>query len=769
MSDSRWVGRAVRRVDAPRHLTGEAKFVADLRLPRMLDAAFLRSPEAHALIRSIDVSAAERIPGVVAAATADDLGTPAFTDMVDAEGLRRTPQPALARERVRFQGEPVAVVAAVNRYVAEDGVAAIRLELDSLPAVGDVEATTMPGAPLLCDGLPTNVVYRRAEAAGDVEAALAAAFRRVTLSLRFPRQTASPLEARGCVADYRPASGRLTLWCSTQMPHRMRARLARELGLPEGRIRVIAPDVGGAFGQKEPLYPEEVVTPLLAMRLGRPVRWVEDRRENFTSSSQARDQAVELEAGVDREGRLLAMRARCTGDAGAYSISSTSALIEPYMAATLVPGVYDVRSYAYEVVAALTNKAPVGPYRGVGWSVGQAARELLLDRVARELELDPAEVRRRNMVADEDLPYESCTGMVYDSGSFRASLELALDTAGYDDLRAEQERLRAEGRYLGIGLSSFVEPTGFAGELSRQAGFPVRSHDEATVRMDRSGHVTVAMGLPTQGQGIETTLAQVAADELGVPLEQVTVELGDTAAVPFGMGTFGSRAAVVGSGAVALAAGEVRLQLLRAAEELLEAALDDLVLEDGRVFVRGSPSPGVSVAEIAAEPVVLASTRAYEPGASYANGCVVAVVEVCPELGLVDVRDVVVVDDCGTAINPALVEGQIVGGVVQGVGSALLEALVYSEDGSLLTTTYTDYLLPTAGDAPRIEVRHLESPSPVTHGGVKGVGEAGLLAAPAAVAGAVADALAPFGASFDALPLTPDAVRLATAGGPTSR
>ncbi len=720
---------------------------------------------------AVDAVAALEVPGVEAVLTAADLPHVPLVDLLPIDGLGKTPQHALAAGRARFAGEAVALVLAESRYVAEDGAELVEVEYEALPHVVEAEQAIAEGAPLLHPGLGSNVVYRRTRTIGDPDAAFASAAHVVRAVFRGNRYVAAPLEPRGCAAAFEQATGELTFWCSTQSPHLLRRRLALATGIGEARIRVITPDVGGGFGQKIPIHPEELAVALAARATGRVVVWVEDRRENLVAAPHAKEQLIESELALGPDGEFLGLRTRIVGDAGAYSFNNASALIEPYLSAVLMPGVYRLRNLAYEVLAVLTNKAPVAPYRGVGWTAGHCARELLIDRAARELGIDPAELRRRNLVRPEEFPYESCTGMLYDSGSFQESLDLALETVGYEAFRAGQAKAREEGRLLGIGVSPYVEPTGWGTEGSAQAGWVLVSHDAARVTLEPSGEVSVAIGTPSQGQGHQTTIAQLVADVLGVAVEDVTLIANDTASTPISIpGTRASRTAVVLGGAVLKAAAELRERILAIAAFLLEADPGDLEIVDGGVALRDAPSRFVTLREVAetayfrpeartalAEPDLSVSAF-HDPRATYANGCIVAVVEVDPGTGQVGVRRVVAVEDCGTMINPEIVEGQVRGAVAQGIGGALLERMVYDDDGQPQTTTLMDYLLPCATDVPAIDVLHCVSPSPFTPGGIKGMGESGLIATPAAVANAVADALAPFGAVVDRLPLTADRV-----------
>ncbi len=555
------IGRPSLRCEDARLLSGRGQYLADLRLPGMLEAALVRSPIAHGTITRLDVSRALELDRVVAAFT--DSTLPDHAPLVDAvaiDGLLKTPQRPLASGRVRFVGEALALVVARDRYVAEDGAALVVADYDPLPAVTDCRAAAGQNAPLLFPELGTNVIYRTTKTFGQPDEVMATAHRVYRSEFHGGRMTAAPIEPRGCIASYDAGRRRLTMWASTQGHHLLRRRLATTTGLPESRIRVIVPDVGGGFGQKIPAAPEEIAVALASIALGRPVRWVEDRRENLVAAPQAKEQVVLTELGVDRHGRFLAMKANVIGDAGAFSFNSASALVEPYLSAVLMPSVYAIDHFECEIIATLTNKAPASPYRGVGWTASHTARELLIDRVAHGEGWDPAGLRRMNMIPSEILPYRNVTGMVFDSGSFRESLDMALRMADYSGFRARTDQA-AHPRRRGIGISPYVEPNGWGSEGAAQSHWVFASHDAARVTMHSTGHVTVAVGTPSQGQGHETTLAQLAADALGVSPDSIEVRNDDTDGTPPSLaGTRASRTAVVTGGAVVLAARDVRCQ-----------------------------------------------------------------------------------------------------------------------------------------------------------------------------------------------------------------
>jgi carbon-monoxide dehydrogenase large subunit len=759
------IGRPLRRREDPRLLAGAGRYVADLRLPGALHLAFVRSPHAHARIAHIDVDAARALPGVAAVLTARDLDARPIAVTFDGEGYHGADWPPLARDRVRFVGDPVAVVAARDRYVAEDAADLVEVVYEPLPAVASVAAALAEGAAAVHEGVPGNVYYRRDHAHGDVGAAFASAAVVVRGQFRHQRLAASPLEGRGIAVE--PDAGRLRVWASTQTPHLLRTALARSLGLAEDAVRVTVPDVGGGFGPKMHAYPEDVAAAAAARTLGRPVMWVEDRRENLLAMAQAREQVIEAALAADGDGRILGLRASVASDSGAYSIFPLTAALEAMGTAQIMPGPYRVPAYAYATAAVATTKCPMGAYRGVGMTVGVFVMERLMDKLAAALGLDPAEVRRRNFVEPEAFPFAAATGLVYDSGRFAQTLTAALDALRYDDARREQARARAAGRLVGIGLASFVEYTGMGPRTFARRGMAeVPGRDSATVMVDASGIAHVAVSCPSQGQGLETLYAQLAAGELGLDPAAVRVEPVDTDALPPGSGTFASRAAVSGGGAVVQAAGEVRARAVEVAARLLEAAAGDVTAAEGRFFVRGARERSVSWGQVAREAAGVASREGptagapglaaaatYEPPpAAFSNGAHAAVVEVDRDTGAVRVLRYAIAEDCGPQINPMLVEGQTHGGLAQGVGEALLEEVSHDGAGQPLATTFMDYLLPTVHEVPGAEIVHLETPSPITARGVKGMGESATIGSPACLANAVADAL---GRRVDVLPITP--------------
>ena len=770
------VGAQVRRVEDPRVLLGKSQYVDDLDLSNSLALAFVRSPYAHARIVSIDVGTAQNQPGVQLVLTGADIAgviKPLRVEYEPAKAPTHKPcdWPVLAQEKVRFVGEAVAAVVATDRYVAEDAAGLIDVEYEPLVPVSDVEQALAADTPLVHEEWGDNVMQTLQAEIGDVAKAFQEADCVVSERLTTGRHMALPMETRGCVASFEPATDTLTVWSSTQVPHVLRSHIALVLDFPEHHIRVVAPDVGGGFGQKGHLFPEEAVAAYLARRLGRPVKWIEDRRENLSASLHAKQQAVQAELAVRQDGTILGIRGRFIGDVGAYSEYPWGSAFEAGHAASSMPGPYKTPAFSFEAVSVATNKTTIGVYRGVGLPIGVLTMERLMDLAAQKLGLDPAEIRLRNMIRKEEHPYTTIIGAEVESGSHRESLQKALDILGYQECRAEQQRARAQGRYLGIGIGCYLEGTAPSSAAFASMGLNLGGYESATVRMDVAGKVTVLVGTHSHGQSHETTLAQVTADELGVPLADVKIVEGDTNAVPYGMGTWGSRSAVTGGGAISKASQKLRNKMLRIASRMTEVPDDALELAEGMIRRRADATPLMSIRELAHRVLVQAgslprdeepgldATAHYEPPPStHANATHIALVEVDSDTGKVTLLRYIVVEDCGTIINPTVVDGQIQGGVAQGIGTALYEHALYDENGQFLTGTLMDYLIPTAIDVPQVEIGHIESPSPHTPHGIKGVGEGGAIAPPAAIANAVADALAPFDVRVDAIPLTPERV-----------
>jgi aerobic carbon-monoxide dehydrogenase large subunit len=751
---SGWVGRPLLRREDPPLLRGEAAYVDDLALPGMAHTVVVRSPLAHARLGQVETAAARRAAGVLAVLTAADLAGrlgPMPLNPLEGAELAEVPIPLLAGGRVRFAGEPVAVVAAESRAAAEDAAALVSVDYDPLPVLVDPHAA-LASPVRLHQQAKGNLLLRWTRRHGDVDGAFRAAHRVVGGRFRMPRLVAAPIEVRGAVADYDAAGDLLTVWLSAQDPHRPLRHLAAVLRRPPERTRVVVRDVGGAFGSKGALAPEAALAAVLAMRLGRPVKWVEDRSENFLGAYQGRGQEIQAELAVDASGRFLALRARVLADLGAYLYPITAA--PPVTTAMLLTGAYDVPAVDVEVLGVATNKVPTGPYRGAGRPEGAYVAERLADLAAAELGADPADLRRHNFIPPERFPHTTALGFTYDSGDYRRALDRACQLLGYGERRRQQAAARSAGRLLGIGLCVFVERAG-AGLWER-----------GSVAVGPDGRVLVRTGSTSHGQGHQTTFAQIAADALGLAPEAVTVEAGDTRTVPEGMGTYASRSVTTGGSAVHLAARQVGEQAVRVAAALLGVAPDDVRLRDGALVASGGRS--LTLAEVAAAaadpsrlpaglpPGLEAGVRFQLPGPVFPFGAYAAVVEIDRETGRLQVHSLVGVDDGGRVVNPLLAEGQVRGSAVQGLGQALFEEAVHDDQGQLLTGSLTVYGLPSAVEATPVHSELQETPSPFTPLGVKGLGESGAIAVPAVIANAVADALAPLGIRHLDPPYTPE-------------
>ncbi len=766
MAQQKYLGARTLRLEDPLLLTGKGRFVDDIHLPGTLHAAFVRSPHAHARIGAIDPVVALAVPGVHAVLTWRDMPAPMREARVPLNvpnaAIRHPRMPfCLAVEEVAHVGEPVAVVVADSRYIAEDAAALVAVDYDVLTVAAECRAALAPGAPRAHSDLPDNMGARFASTYGNVAAAFQAAAHTVEVALWQHRGSGHAIESRAVLASFEPATDKLTLWVACQTPHGHKRNLEHLLGLGPAQIRVIAPDVGGGFGTKALFFCEEPVIAACALRLGRPVKWIEDRHENFLTASQERDEYWDLALALDRDGRILAVRGRLVHDNGAYL---PHGIIQPYITATTVPGPYVIPNYQLEVTVAFTNKPPVAPVRGAGRPQAVFAMERLMDKAAGKLGLDPAELRRRNLVQPAQMPY--AVGLIfrdgkpltYDSGDYPACFEKALELADYAGFPARKAAARAAGRFIGIGIGSYVEGTGLG------------PFEGATIRVLRSGKVRLLSGAAPQGQGHHTSLAQIAADHLGIAPGEIEVVLADTDAITMGWGTYASRIAANAGPAVHIAAGRVRDKIVKLAAHLLEAAEADIELGQGRAYIRGVPEMGRSFGALAAMAEGMsgfALPKEVTPGleethyfgpeqAAYSNGTHVVEVEVDPETCHIRIRRYVVAHDCGRVINPLIVDGQIQGGVAHGVGNALLEWMGYDRDAQPLTTTLADYLLPTATDVPSIVCAHIETPSPLNPLGVKGAGEGGTIPAAAAIIAAVEDALAEFRIEIADTPLRPE-------------
>jgi aerobic carbon-monoxide dehydrogenase large subunit len=748
-----WIGRPIKRREDLRFLQGRATYVDDIRLPRMAHLVIVRSPHAHARLRGINVDQARRAPGVAAVVTAQDLAGRIHAMPINippGDAVAPAPHPVLAAEKVRYVGEPVVAVLAESRAAAVDAAALVEIDYEPLPAFSDPHQALAANV-LLHEALGENVLVRMTRGSGDVDAAFKTATRVVRGRFHIPRIAAAPMEPRGLVAAYDRTSDLLTLWCSNQEPYRPRAQASRVLGRPEDRIRAVVPDVGGAFGSKGNLPPEGAVAAWLAVGLERPVKWVEDRRENFASSNQARGIDADVEVAVEPDGRITALRATVVADIGAYLFTTSATPCTRVV--DLLIGAYDIPVAKVNLVGAATNKVPTAPYRGAGRPEAAYIIERTVDLVAADLGLDPVAVRRRNLIARDRFPYKSPLGTVYDSGDYTMALDRACALADYGRWREDQRRARARGRLLGIGVTVYVEPAG--GQLWESAAVVVKP----------DGRVIVRTGSTAHGQGHDTTFAQIAAETLQLPLDAIAVEQGDSAVMPKGVGTFGSRSVTCGGSAVLGELEKIKTKMRKIAAHLLEAAEGDIRWDDGRLHVQGAPSRAITFQEVAAaahegrvpegtEPGLESSGTFTLPGQVYPFGAYVAVVEVERETGEVRILKFVAVDDAGRIINPLLAEGQVIGAIVQGLGQALVEEAVYDDTGQLITGTFADYAILRAAHAPSVIAEFTETLSPFNPLGAKGVGEAGTVGAPPALANAVMDALAPLGIRHVDLPLT---------------
>ena len=741
------IGRSLKRLEDPRLLRGEGRFVDDLSPQRCLHVGMVRSPMAHGSLSGIDISAAVATPGVVAIFTAGDLEGSCLPMAVHltTPGAVSPERPILAGDRVRFAGEMLAAVAAEERYLAADAVELVRPEIDPLPAVVTVEEALAENAPLIHEAVAENLYYLGHRSYGEVERAFEAADVIVEGEVTHPRVSAAPIECRGVVAAP-DGNGGVVVWTSTQMPHLVADAIAECLRLERSIVRVVATDVGGGFGAKAQVYPEEILLAWIARRLNAAVKWIETRSEHMLSAGHARDQNVKFSAAVRRDGRVLGVRATIFSSIGAYGIRPFGPLLDPMGSASLIPGPYDLRNYEFGTYAVATNKSPEGPYRGVGMVTAVLAHERLMDLIAARLALDPAQVRRVNFVKPSHMPYTTVTGHPYESGDYGAALDAALVAFDYEGARDEQRQARGQGRLMGIGISSYVEYTGAGSSTFQGRGTAdIPGVDVARVWLAEDGEVHVQTTCPAIGQGSHTTFAQVAAAALGVAADSVVVEQTDTAKVGRGTGSFMSRGSVTAATSTFRAASLLREAILEAASEQLGVAIE-------RVSIDGPTLSRLAAADNGHLDVTVTydAVQASHPYATH-----VCLVEVDRQTGDVRILRYVVEEDCGVQINPTIVEGQITGGVMQGIGAALMEEVAYGPDGQLRSGTFLDYLIPSVGEAPFVAIEHLVTPSTVHELGTKGVGEGGTIGATPAVANAIADAL---GLADVTLPLTPDRI-----------
>ncbi|HZO81988.1 MAG TPA: xanthine dehydrogenase family protein molybdopterin-binding subunit [Candidatus Binataceae bacterium] len=772
----KFVGERIKRREDPRLIQGLGTYVDDVRLPGMLTAVILRSPHAHAKINAIDLKAARSAPGVVCALAGDDIKDKIGPLPCVAPAERIPFHPALAIGKVRYVGEPVAVVVATDAYRAQDAVDLIEVDYDPLDAVVDPEKAIADGAPILHEEFGTNVSLRMEVPSPAIDDAMRNADKVIRFRIVNQRLAPIPMEPRGVVAQWNAGQRYLTLWTSTQIPHMVRSRLAETLKLGEHRIRVIAPEVGGGFGCKLNFYGEEALAAYLSMQLERPVKWIERRRENLAGTTHGRDQITYLEVPVKNDGTVLGIKGRFICDMGAYLQLLTPAI--PGFSALMMTGCYKIPALGFEQLMVFTNKMATDAYRGAGRPEACYIAERTMDMVAAELKLDPAEVRRKNFIPKEAFPATTAAGLVYDSGDYRQALDKALEIVDYKKLRAEQEAARKQGRYIGIGISSYVEICGIGPSAMLPPKF--QGWESATVRVEPDCKVTVLTGISPHGQGQETTFAQLVADAFGVDLDGVNVVHGDTAIVQYGVGTFGSRGLSVGGTALMMAVGKVQDKMKKIASTMMEAPPDQLIFANRTVALASDPGKSIPLQQVVTaaydwkqaipglEPGLDANAFFEPTGCTFPFGTHVAVVEVDPETGVVKFLRYVAVDDCGKVISPLLVEGQVHGGIAQGIAQALYEQVVYDESGQLLTATLMDYAVPKADMLPHYELSSTVTPSPLNPLGAKGVGEAGTIGSTPCMVNAVLDALRPFGITHLDMPLTPEkiwrAVRAARKG-----
>jgi aerobic carbon-monoxide dehydrogenase large subunit len=777
---ARVFGSGIRRREDPRLLTGTARYTADIVLPGESYAAVLRSPHGHARIRKIETSRAKGAAGVLAVYTGTDtdgvLQPIPCAWLVPNADLRPTPYPVMAKDVVRYVGDAVAVVVAESAQQADDALELIDVDYEPLPVTVDPEQATKRGAPQLHPEAPGNVAFHWTVAGGDVDAAFKSADVIVRDRIIQQRLIPTAMETRAAVAQYSQATGELTLWNTTQNPHIVRFIMSLVTGVPEDRLRVVAPEVGGGFGSKIAQIQGDFIAVFCAMKLGRPVKWIETRSENYQSTTHGRDHVQDVELAATKDGRILGLRATVWAGMGAY-LSTAAPGIPTILHGLMICGPYTIPAVKEDVYGVYTNTTPVEAYRGAGRPEASFMLERLIDHLSDEIRIDPVEVRRRNLIPPFADGHTVVTGLTYDSGNYQAALDKALTHVDYENLRKEQAAARAKGRYIGIGVSVYVELCGLGpSQVAGATGFQGGLWESAIVRFHPSGKVNVFIGSSPHGQGEETTFAQIVADELGVSVNDVKVFHGDTDNTPMGWGTYGSRTTAVGGAAVALATRKIKEKAKLLASHLLEAAVEDMDHASGKFFVRGASDKHKTIQDIALMANVawnlppgmeagLEATSFYDPpNLCFPFGAHVAVVEVDPETGHVALKRYVAVDDCGPQINPVIVEGQVHGGVVQGVGQALWEEAVYAANGQLLTGSLTDYAIPRADQLPEIEVLSTVTPSPHNPLGVKGVGEAGTIASTATVYNAVIDALEPFKVQSIQMPLTPERVWRAIAG-----
>ena len=764
-TNGQWVGQRFKRKEDPRLIQGISHYTDDIRLPGLLHCAFVRSPYAHAKIQSINTAAARSLPGVVAIVTSADFAdkgpVPCAIQMPD---LKVPKHPFLATGRVRYVGEPVAAVVAEDAYAARDAAEMVEVNYEPLPAVVDPEKALEKGGTLVHESFGSNQAFTHELKNGDVAGAFKQADRVVKARLLNQRLAPIAMEPRGVVAEYLPGENRLTVWSSTQIPHLLKTQISLMVGLPETAVRVITPEVGGGFGSKLNVYREEGIIPSLAMRLGRPVKWSETRRENFAATIHGRDTINYVELALRKDGTILGLKIRIVADIGAYHQLLTPLI--PQLTALMITGCYKIPAVDIHITGVFTNKMATDAYRGAGRPEATYAIERMVDLAARELNIDTAEIRRKNFPQPKEFPFTTSTGLTYDSASYQQSLKKALELAGYDALRKRQEAGRKQGKYYGVGIATYVEICA----IGPSAATPAGGWESGTVRIEPTAKVTVLTGASPHGQGEETTFAQIVADQFGISPADITVLHGDTMVVPYGIGTFGSRATAVGGTAIYYAVQKLKAKIAALAAHLLAAKPAEIVIAGGRVGVNGDPKKSMPFGEL-----ILAAYTArnippgFEPGMeathffepsnfTFPFGAHVVAVEVDPDTGETKFEKYVAVDDCGNVINPLIVDGQIHGGIAQGMAQAMYEEVIYNEDGQLVTGTLMDYAVPKPPHVPSFTLDRTVTPSPVNPMGVKGVGEAGTIASTPAVVNAVCDALAHLGVHHIDMPLKPEKV-----------
>ena len=784
MSVTRMFGASVKRREDPRLITGDGQYTDDFKLPGMLQMTMLRSPYAHARIKSIDTSKAKALPGVRAVFTAKDLegvGPVPCAWLIPDSDLKVPTYTALAGDKVRFVGDAVAIVVADDSYIADDALDLITVEYDELPVVTNQEAALKPGAPQLYDDIPNNEVFHWKFRNGDADGKLQNA--EVRVKQRFVQQRLVPnaMEPRSAIADWNAGAGELTFYNTTQNPHIVRFMISATQGIPENKIRVLARDVGGGFGSKIPYYAGDALTIFASRKLKRPVRWTEDRRENYVATIHGRDQIIDVEMGADRDGKVTGLKVTSYANMGAH-LSMAAPGVPTWLFALIVPGCYTIQDYACDVHGVVTNTTPTDAYRGAGRPEAAFLIERMMDLLAGQLHMDPVDVRRKNFIPASAFPYTTGGTLAYDSGDYDKTLDLALKMVDYEGFRAQQAEARQHGKHLGLGLSTYVEVCGLAPSKAAGAmGFQGGLWEPATVRVLATGKVIVLTGTSPHGQGEETTFAQLVAEELGVPVEDIDVVHGDTNAIPMGWGTYGSRTTAVGGTAIYKATQKVIDKGKKLAAHLLEASVDDITHDHGRYYVAGSPQKSKTIQDIALMANLawdlpegmtpgLEENHFHDPtNFTFPFGAHICTVEVDEETGEVKILRYIAVDDVGRVINPMIVDGQVHGGVLQGIGQALYEHAIYDDRGNLVTGSMLDYTVPNATQAPHIETARTETPCPHNLTGVKGVGETGTIASTQAVVNAVCDALAPLGITNIDMPLTPErvwrAIQAARAGG----